>query len=70
MIKKFKKWLIERILPVWARAELMTENERLRKEIEGLRLELRLQNEYIDGLTSGIRAQRRIIINTAAEVKK
>lgn len=69
-MRKIKKWLIERILPVWARAELMAENEKLRKEIEDLRLELRLQNEYIDGLTTGIRAQRRIIINTTSEVKK
>lgn len=69
-MRKIKKWLIERILPVWARAELMAENERLRQEIADLRLELRLQNEYIDGLTAGIRAQRRIIINTTSEVKK
>ena len=69
-MRKLKKWLIERILPVWARAELMAENEKLRKEIEDLRLELRLQNEYIDGLTTGIRAQRRIIINASPEVKK
>lgn len=69
-MRKIKKWLIERILPVWARAELIAENERLRKEIESLRTELRLKDEYIDGLTAGIRAQRRIIINTASEVKK
>lgn len=69
MIRKLKKWLIERILPVWARAELMEENERLRKEIERLRIDLRLKDEYIEGLTDGIRAQRRIIINTS-EVRK
>lgn len=69
MIRKLKKWLFERILPVWARAELMEENERLRKEIERLRIDLRLKDEYIEGLTDGIRAQRRIIINTS-EVRK
>lgn len=68
-MKKIKTWLIERILPVWARAELMAENEQLRKEIEKLRAELDLKNEYIDGLITGIRAQRRITINTT-EVKK
>ena len=69
MIRKLKKWLFERILPVWARAELMEENERLRKEVECLRIDLRLKDEYIEGLTDGIRAQRRIIINTS-EVRK
>lgn len=63
-MKRFKRWLIERVLPVWARAELMAENERLRQEIESLRVELRLKDEYISGLSAGIRAQRRIIINT------
>lgn len=70
MIKRIKHWLIERILPVWARAELMAENEQLRKEVERLNIELRMKDEYIDGLSAGIRAQRRIIINAASEVKK
>lgn len=70
MIKKIKKWMIERILPVWARAELIAKIEQQRKEIESLRIELRLKDEYIDGLTAGIRAQRRIVINTTSEVKK
>lgn len=69
-MKKIKHWLIERILPVWARAELMAENEQLRKEIEDLRVKLRMKDEYIDGLATGIRAQRRIIINTVPEVKR
>ena len=69
-MKKIKRWLIERILPVWARAELMTENERLRKENEDLRRTIALRDEYIDGLMTGMRTQRRIIINTTSEVKK
>lgn len=68
-MKKLKHWLFERILPVWARSELMAENERLRKRIDSLELELRLKDEYIDGLLVGVRAQRRVIIN-ASEVKK
>ena len=69
-MRMIKKWLIERVLPVWARAELMAENEQLRKEVERLNIELRMKDEYIDGLSAGIRAQRRIIINTTSEVKK
>ena len=68
-MKKIKKWLIVRILPVWARSELMAENERLQLKVEDLKLELRLKDEYIAGLLVGVRAQRRIIIN-ASEVKK
>lgn len=70
MIKKLKNWLIKRILPIWAREQLMKENEELRREIEDMRMRLKLKDEYIDGLTDGIRAQRRIIINTTPEVKK
>ena len=68
-MKKLKDWLIKRILPIWARNELMSENTKLRRHVEELQLEIRLKNEYIDGLTDGLRAQRRIIINTG-EVKK
>ena len=68
-MRKIKHWLIKRILPVWARAELLAEIERLQQKVEELKLKLRLKDEYIDGLTDGIRAQRRIIIN-AGEVKK
>lgn len=68
-MRKIKHWLIKRILPVWARAELMAENERLRRKVDGLSLKLQLRDEYIDGLSDGIRAQRRVIIN-AGEVKK
>lgn len=69
-MKKIKNWLIKRILPIWARAELEKENAELRREIEELRVKLQRKNEYIDGLIDGIRAQRRIIINTTPEVKK
>ena len=69
MIKRLKHWLIERILPVWAREELLVEIDRLKEENASLRHELALREEYINGLENGIRAQRRIVINTG-EVKK
>lgn len=68
-MKKVKHWLIERILPVWARAELLAEVERANKKNEALQHELALRDEYISGLENGMRAHRRIVINTG-EVKK
>lgn len=69
MIRKIKRWLIERILPVWAREELMAEIERLKESNRQLAAECDRLNAYIEGLETGIRAQRRIIINNG-EVKK
>ena len=68
-MKKIKRWLIERILPVWARAELLNEVERLERENRNLLNTIAQQNEYIDGLRDGMKLQRRIVINTG-EVKK
>ena len=69
MIRKIKRWLIERILPVWAREELMAEIEKLKESNQQLAAERDRLNAYIEGLETGIRAQRRIIINNG-EVKK
>lgn len=69
MIKRLKRWLIERILPVWAREELMTEIERLKESNRQLAAERDRLNAYIAGVESGIRAQRRIVINNG-EMKK
>ena len=69
MINKLKRWLIERILPVWAREALMDEIERLKESNRQLAAERDRLNAYIEGLENGIRSQRRIIINNG-EVKK
>lgn len=61
-MSKLKSWLIERVLPVYARAELVAENERLHKQVARL-------EAYIDGLQWGVRAQRKIVID-AREVQK
>lgn len=69
MIKRLKRWLIERILPVWAREELMAEIEKLKESNRQLTAERDRLNAYIAGLETGIRAQRRIVINNG-EMKK
>lgn len=69
MIKRLKRWLIERILPVWAREELMAEIEKLKESNRQLTAECDRLNAYIAGVEAGIRAQRRIVINNG-EMKK
>ena len=68
-MKKIKRWLIERILPVWAREQLLAEIRRLEEKNRQLREENIQLGSYIDGLETGIKSQRRIIINNG-EVKK
>lgn len=69
MIKKFKEWLISKVLPVWAKEELLRENKQLQAKIQEQETHIKQLNAYIDGLEAGIKAQRRIVIN-AGEVKK
>ena len=67
---KFKKWLIGEFLPVWVKQTLLEENAKLKGEVAALEKKLAEQYAYIDGLEAGIRAQRRIVINTGREVSK
>ena len=68
-MKRIKHWLINNILPIWAREELLRENEQLREKNRALNCQVVALESYIDGLETGIKAQRRIVIN-AGEVKK
>ena len=68
-MKKIKRWLIERILPVWAREQLLSEIRRLEEANSALRKQIVALEAYTEGLEAGIKSQRRIIINTG-EVKK
>lgn len=69
-MKKLRAWLIERFLPMWAKQSLLAENAQLKAENARLRAELREREAYIGGLETGIRAQRRVVINNQREVSK
>ena len=69
-MKKLKRWLIDRILPVWAREELLRQIRDLEDENERLRQVVALRDMYIDGLLAGAKAQRRIVINAGEVTKK
>ena len=68
-MRRFKNWLIKHFLPNWAKETLLVENSNLREQVEKLKQEKTSLVAYIDGLETGIKAQRRIIIN-AGEVRK
>ena len=61
-MRKIKKWLIDRILPVWAREELLRQIRALEEENERLRHVVALKDEYIDGLKWGVKQQRKVVI--------
>ena len=67
---KFKKWLIGEFLPMWAKQTLLEENTKLAAKVAELEKKLAEQYAYIGGLEAGIRAQRRIVINTGREGSK
>lgn len=68
-MRKIKLWIINSVLPVWARQELQNENARLLRKIAEQEMKLKEQAAYIDGLEAGIRSQRKIVIN-ATEANK
>lgn len=68
-MKKIKRWLTERFLPVYLKEELMKENKRLEAENEKLRIRVKELNAYADGLEFGLRSQRRLIINSREGTK-
>ena len=63
-MKRLKKWFFDHFLPMWAKETVLADNRRLLEEVKDLRQQLERKEAYIAGLEAGIRAQRRIIINT------
>lgn len=66
---KFKSWLVQKYLPVWAKETVLAENEKLKAEVQNLRAQLSELMAYTDGLEAGIKAQRRIVIKTGEAYK-
>lgn len=63
-MKRLRQWIIDQFLPAWAKDQVYRENAALKEEIIRLKGTIQEQKAYIAGLERGIRAQRRIIINT------
>ena len=56
---KLRKWLFERYFPAAAKETISV----LEREIRARDAEIKRLNSYIDGLETGMRFQRRVIIN-------
>ena len=66
-MRKFRRWLLERFLPAWAKDSVYRENAALRAELDKQRQEIRELDAYIDGLETGLRAMRRIVIQNGGK---
>ena len=62
-----KKWLIDGVLPMWAKQTVLADNRLLTKEIRTLRKENRELKAYLQGLERGIRAGKRVQIYNGGE---
>lgn len=69
-MKKLKLWLINKILPVWAKAELLRHIADLEKKVLDQEMKIRELNAYATGLEMGLRSQRKIIVNNRTEDRK
>lgn len=56
---KLRKWLFERYFPAAAKETISM----LERDIRARDAEIKRLNSYIDGLETGMRFQRRVIIN-------
>lgn len=61
---RLKSWMLERVLPAWAKDTVYKENRVLLAQLERQNQEIRELNAYIDGLETAMRSVRRITIQT------
>ena len=61
-MRKLRTWLLERLLPAWAKDSVYRENMELLVRLERREQEIQRLNAYIDGLETGLRAVRRVVI--------
>ncbi len=61
-MRTFRRWLLDRFLPAWAKDSVYRENAALRDKLGRQEQEIRRLNAYIDGMEGGLRAVRRIVI--------
>lgn len=69
MLRKFRNWLCNHFLPMWAKETVLADNKNLQAENRRLKEELSQKEAYINGLMAGIKSQRRIVINTTEGTK-
>ena len=61
-MRRIKNWLLCRVLPIWAREELLARIRQLEQENARLREEGKRLNAYIAGLETGMKGQRKVVI--------
>lgn len=65
-MKKLKNWLCNRFLPEYCRRKLLEDMEEMKRKQDALERENQRLRAYIEGLETGIRAQKRIVIHNTA----
>ena len=61
-MSRFKRWLVDKYLPTYARQAMAEENRELREKIAKMKLEMADLKGYCDGLEMALRTIRRITI--------
>ena len=59
-----KKWLTNNFLPMWAKETVLADNRQLKRQLRKAQQENEKLQMYIQGLEMGIRAAKRITIQS------